>query len=188
VFSRYHELAAQMGSPLVAAINLSAATMNSQAIVAFLQAQALLHRVPAGGVCFEITEGAALHDPHLAAQFMHEVKALGFSFGLDEFGAGTSSLAHLKTLPVDYLKIDGSFVRNLVNDPIDRAMTETINRVGHLMGLKTVGECAETPAAIDELRRLGVDFAQGSGVQRPTPLPPPRNAILQRTSPTVSAV
>jgi diguanylate cyclase (GGDEF)-like protein len=188
VFSRYHDLAAQMGAPLVAAINLSGTTLNAQDILPFIQVQAQLHPVPAGGVCFEITESAAIDHLHKATQFMHEVKALGFSFALDEFGIGTRSLAYLKTLPVDYLKIDGRFVRNLVNDPIDRATTETINRVGHIMGLKTVGEYADTPAVIDELRRLGVDYAQGSGVQRPTPLPPPRNTAPQRRTATLTAV
>jgi EAL domain-containing protein (putative c-di-GMP-specific phosphodiesterase class I) len=90
---------------------------------------------------------------------------------LDDFGVSTSSLAYLKTLPVDYLKIDGSFIRNILHDPIDRAMAETINRVGHIMGLQTVGEYAESDAVIAELRALGVDFAQGYGVQRPQALP-----------------
>jgi EAL domain-containing protein (putative c-di-GMP-specific phosphodiesterase class I) len=108
-----------------------------------------------------------------ATQFMRELKALGFCFALDDFGIGTSSLAYLKTLPVDYLKIDGSFVRNIVNDPVDRAMADTINRVGHIMGLQTVGEYAESAEVIGELRTLGVDFAQGYGVQRPQALPAP---------------
>lgn len=102
---------------------------------------------------------------------MRAVKMLGFSFALDDFGIGTSSLAYLKTLPVDYLKIDGSFIRNIAHDPVDRAMADTINRVGHIMGLQTVGEYAESAEVIRELRALGVDFAQGYAVQRPQPLP-----------------
>lgn len=104
---------------------------------------------------------------------MADVKGLGFQFALDDFGIGTSSFGYSKMLPVDYFKIDGSFVRNMVNDPIDRAMAETINRIGHIMGLKTVGEFAASDAAIDELRVLGVDFAQGYAVQRSQPLPVP---------------
>ena len=106
-----------------------------------------------------------------ASAFMRAAKSLGFTFALDDFGVGTSSLAYLKTLPVDYLKIDGSFIRNIIHDPIDRAMADTINRVGHIMGLQTVGEYAESDLIIEELRSIGVDFAQGYGVQRPQPLP-----------------
>lgn len=101
---------------------------------------------------------------------MRRCKAQGFLFALDDFGTGMSSFGYLKDLPVDFLKIDGSFVKNLVHNPIDRAMTEAINRIGHIMGIKTVAEYAENAAIIDELRRMGVDYAQGYGVCRPTPL------------------
>ncbi|MBA4177490.1 MAG: GGDEF domain-containing protein [Leptothrix sp. (in: Bacteria)] len=173
VFSRYRDLLAQMGAPLTCAINLSGTTLNSDGILEFIREQAKLHQMPAGTICFEITETAAINNMRHATQFMRELKALGFCFALDDFGIGTSSLAYLKTLPVDYLKIDGSFVRNIVNDPIDRAMADTINRVGHIMGLQTVGEYAESAEVIGELRSLGVDFAQGYGVQRPQALPAP---------------
>lgn len=173
VFSRYHDLAAQMGPPLTCAINLSGTTLNSEGLLDYIRLQAALHALPRGAVCFEVTETAAINNLHLTAQFMTDVKALGFSFALDDFGIGTSSFAYLKTLPVDYLKIDGSFVRNIATDPIDRAMTETINRIGHLMGLQTVGEFAESAEVIGALRALGVDYAQGYGVQRPQALPAP---------------
>ena len=171
VFSRYRDLAAQIGAPLICAINLSGTTLNSEGLLAFIQEQAGLHRLSRGAVCFEITETAAINNLRHAAQFMKAVKALGISFALDDFGIGTSSFGYLKSLPVDYLKIDGSFVRNIAHDPIDRAMVDTINRVGHIMGLKTVGEYAESPEVITELRALGVDFAQGYAVQKPQPLP-----------------
>lgn len=173
VFARYRDLQAQMGSPLTCAINLSGTTLNSDGILAFIREQAEQHQLPHGAICFEITETAAINNMRHATQFMRDLKALGFCFALDDFGIGTSSLAYLKTLPVDYLKIDGSFVRNIVNDPVDRAMADTINRVGHIMGLQTVGEFAESAAVISELRTLGVDFAQGYGVQRPQALPAP---------------
>lgn len=171
VFARYRELLAEMGTPLTCAINLSGTTLNSDGILEFIREQSDLHQLPSGAICFEITETAAINNMRHATQFMRELKALGFCFALDDFGIGTSSLAYLKTLPVDYLKIDGSFVRNIVTDPVDRAMADTINRVGHIMGLQTIGECAESAAVINELRTLGVDFAQGYGVQRPQPLP-----------------
>lgn len=173
VFDRYPDLVAQMGAPLTCAINLSGTTLNSDGILDFIREQAEFHKLPPGAICFEITESAAINSVHHATQFMRALKALGFCFALDDFGTGTSSLAYLRTLPVDYLKIDGTFVRNIVNDPIDRAMVDAINRVGHIMDLQTVGEYAESPEVIDELRAIGVDFAQGYGVQRPQPLPPP---------------
>jgi EAL domain-containing protein (putative c-di-GMP-specific phosphodiesterase class I) len=175
VFARYHDLVISMGEPLTCAINLSGTTLNSEGLLDYIAVQARLHDLPRGVICFEVTETAAINNLHHATQFMRDVKVLGFHFALDDFGIGTSSFAYLKTLPVDYLKIDGSFVRNITHDPIDRAMTETINRIGHLMGLQTVGEFAESSEVIDALRSMGVDFAQGYGVQRPRPLPEPES-------------
>ncbi|MEY2875641.1 MAG: hypothetical protein RLZZ373_3012 [Pseudomonadota bacterium] len=183
VFSRYRDLLAQMGAPLTCAINLSGTTLNSEGILDFIQAQSVAHQLPPGAICFEITETAAINNMRHATQFMRDLKALGFRFALDDFGIGTSSLAYLKTLPVDYLKIDGSFVRNIATDPVDRAMADTINRVGHIMGLQTVGEYAESPEVIHELRALGVDFAQGYGVQRPQALPAPLPLPLRSPEP-----
>lgn len=171
VFARYRDLQASMGSPLTCAINLSGTTLNSEGILAYIRDLASQYQLPNGAICFEITETAAINNMRHATHFMRELKAMGFCFALDDFGIGTSSLAYLKTLPVDYLKIDGSFVRNIVHDPVDRAMAETINRVGHIMGLQTVGEYAESAEVITQLRVLGVDFAQGYGVQRPQVLP-----------------
>ncbi|GGX19614.1 hypothetical protein GCM10007242_28140 [Pigmentiphaga litoralis] len=171
VFSRYKGLLAEMGAPLTCAINLSGTTLNSEGIFEFIQQQAQEFELAPGAVCFEITETAAINNMRHATEFMRKVKSLGFRFALDDFGVGTSSLAYLKTLPMDYLKIDGSFIRNIANDAIDRAMVDTINRVGHIMGLLTVGEYAESQSVIDELRSLGVDFAQGYAVARPQPLP-----------------
>lgn len=172
VFHRYRDLAAQLGAPLICAINLSGTSLNSEGLLAFIREQTAAYSIPRGAICFEITETAAVHNLRNAAQFMRDVKEMGFLFALDDFGTGTSSFGYLKSLPVDYLKIDGSFVRDIAHDPMDRAMTETINRIGHIMGLKTVGEFAENDVVIGELRTLGVDFAQGYGVQKPRPLPP----------------
>ena len=171
VFANYRDLAAARGGgSLTCAVNLSATTINSEGFLEFVQQQAHEWALPAGAICFEITESSAINNLRHATEFMRRCKAQGFLFALDDFGMGMSSFGYLKDLPVDYLKIDGSFVKNLVHNPIDRAMTDAINRIGHIMGIQTVAEYAENAAIIDELRRMGVDYAQGYGVCRPTPL------------------
>ncbi|MEO8752684.1 MAG: EAL domain-containing protein [Casimicrobiaceae bacterium] len=170
VFARYRDLVAKRGGPLTCAINLSGTSLNAEGFLDFIRERALEHALPAGAICFEITETAAINNLRSAAEFIRECKTMGFLFALDDFGTGTSSFGYLKTLPVDYLKIDGGFVKNLERDAMDKAMTETINRIGHIMGIKTVAEYAENDAIIEELRSMGVDYAQGFGVCLPTPL------------------
>ena len=111
---------------------------------------------------------------------MREVKQLGFHFALDDFGVGTSSFGYLKSLPVDYLKIDGSFVKNIAHDPVERAMAETINRIGHIMGLQTVGEFAESAEVIEALRAMGVGLRPG--LWRAPPRAPARAARRGRAA------
>ena len=102
--------------------------------------------------------------------FMNSLKAVGCSFALDDFGSGLSSFGYLKTLPVDYLKIDGSFVRDIDRDPIARAMVASINNIGHEMGLSTVAEFVESAAILECLQDIGVDYVQGYHLGRPGPL------------------
>ncbi len=172
VFSGYHTLSAAHELPLTCAINLSGTSLNEGGLFEFIRQQAEQHRIPEHAICFEITETAAIDNLQAAAEFYKGCKTLGFLFALDDFGTGTSSFGYLKSLPVDYLKIDGGFVRNIDKDGIDRAMTETINRIGHLMGIRTVAEFAESDEIIQRLRAMGVDYAQGYGVSRPAPLFP----------------
>ena len=123
--------------------------------------------VPHAAICFEITETAAIANLAKATHLIRELKALGCGFSLDDFGSGMSSFGYLKHLPVDHLKIDGAFVRDIVDDPIDRAMVEAINKVGHVMGITTIAECVETPQTLAILEEIGVDYAQGFGIARP---------------------
>ena len=170
-FARYHRLVASLGGPLTIAINLSGTSLNAEGLLDFIRGQAQIQDLPRGAICFEITETAAINNLRRAAQFISELKEEGFRFALDDFGTGISSFGYLKNLPVDYLKIDGSFVEDIAQDPLDKAMTETINRIGHIMGMKTVGEFAATEGVIGELRNMGVDYAQGFAVNKPQPLP-----------------
>ena len=118
----------------------------------------------------EITESSAMLVPDLVASFMQDVQARGVSFALDDFGSGLSSFGYLKMLPVDYLKIDGSFVRDIEHDAIARAMVASINNIGHEMGLQTVAEFVESAAILECLQNIGVDYVQGYHLGRPQPL------------------
>jgi diguanylate cyclase (GGDEF)-like protein len=121
-------------------------------------------------LCFEVTETAAITNLGHARDFIDTLRNMGCSFALDDFGSGVSSFGYLKHLPVDYIKIDGMFVRDIVADPADHAIVSAINSVAHQMGMKTIAEFAENRAIISALQRIGVDYAQGYGISRPRPL------------------
>jgi diguanylate cyclase (GGDEF)-like protein len=121
-------------------------------------------------ICFEITETSAIANLERASKFIQLLKGMGCHIALDDFGSGMSSFAYLKNLPIDFLKIDGSYVRDIVNDPIDRALVEAVNQIGHAMGIKTIAEYAEDQATLGALSVIGVDFAQGYGIGKPEPL------------------
>jgi len=122
-----------------------------------------------GKICFEITETAAISNLRAATEFINRLKNLGCHFALDDFGSGLSSFGYLKNLPVDYLKIDGVFVKDVAEDPIDHAMVKSINDIGHVMGMKTIAEFVENDAIRSMLRDLCVDYAQGYDIGRPQP-------------------
>jgi diguanylate cyclase (GGDEF)-like protein/PAS domain S-box-containing protein len=152
------------------AINLSGASINDEQFIEFLHEQFELHQVPPQLICFEITETMAIANLTKARQFIHELHQLGCCFALDDFGSGMSSFAYLKNLPVDYLKIDGEFIRHMVDTPVDEAMVEAMTRIGHVMGIKIIAEFVENDAILERLKDLGVDYAQGYGIAKPLPL------------------
>lgn len=168
-FSSYHKIFGQ-GSPIHIAINLSGHSLNDNSLYDFIVTQFRQHSIDASLICFEITETAAIENLEKAKILITQLKALGSKFALDDFGSGLSSFAYLKHLPIDYLKIDGSFVVDMNQGKMDNAMVEVINQLGHLMGIRTIAECAESPEVVDQLSKLGVDFVQGYAMGSPIPL------------------
>ena len=156
------------GRPMaMCAINLSGITIGDDDFLGFLRDKFASYRIPPEMICFEITETSAIANLASAIRFINELKALGCHFSLDDFCAGMSSFAYLKHLPVDFLKIDGSFVKDMLDDPINRAMVEVINHIGHVMGKRTIAEFVETPQIEQALLEIGVDYAQGYLIERP---------------------
>lgn len=151
-------------------INLSGQTVGDESFAEFLEEQIAVYRVLPDQICFEITETVAVTNLTNTIRFIEKFRAIGCSFSLDDFGSGFSSYGYLKNLPVDYLKIDGSFVRDMESNEIDRAMVESINRIGHVMGKKTIAEFVENDHILALLREQGVDFAQGYGISKPYPI------------------
>jgi EAL domain-containing protein (putative c-di-GMP-specific phosphodiesterase class I) len=159
-----------LGRPLpLLAVNLSGTSLNEQSFVDFVL-HSVTDPVIAGALCFEITETAAVTSLSNARFLMSELKTRGAKFSLDDFGTGVSSFVYLKTLPVDYLKIDGQFIAHITQDPVNRSMVEAISRVGRALGLATVAECVESEAVLSELRKIGVDYAQGFFLAHPLPI------------------
>ena len=152
------------------AVNLSGASLKAPAFRQKLLA--LLQENPATGphLCFEITETAAIGNLGVVNEFIEAMREFGCSFALDDFGSGLSSFIYLKNLKVDFLKIDGAFVRDIANNSVDRSMVEAVHRIGHQMGLKTVAEYVESDEILAILRQIGVDFVQGNAVHCPEPL------------------
>jgi diguanylate cyclase (GGDEF)-like protein/PAS domain S-box-containing protein len=154
----------------VLSVNLSGQSLSDEGFLDFVLDQLGESGVQGSNVCFEITETAAISDLQRALAFITTLRGCGCRFSLDDFGSGLSSFGYLKTLPVDYLKIDGRFVRELVHDRVDEAMVESIQRLGHVMGVETIAEWVEDAATLDRLAAMNVDYVQGFHLGPPRPM------------------
>ena len=149
------------------AINLSGTSLSEDRFLDDVIAELQKQKLPDGAICFEITETAAISNLARVIHFMQSLKALGCKFSLDDFGSGLSSFTYLKNLPVDFLKIDGQFIRNVADDSVDESMVKAISEVGQAMGIETIAERVETKQVLEKLGALGIEFAQGYYIARP---------------------
>ncbi|MBD1910905.1 MULTISPECIES: EAL domain-containing protein [unclassified Leptolyngbya] len=163
------------------AVNLSGASLSDEHLVDFIRERLSHYQIPPSMICFEVTETAAIANLKKAVALIQDLKRMGCHFALDDFGSGMSSFAYLKTLPVDYLKIDGMFIKDMMTDVLDLAMVNAINQVGHAMNLLTIAEFVENDEITEKLKQIGVDYAQGYGISFPQP-------FLAREFDTVEAV
>ena len=155
----------------IVALNLSGTSLGDEDFLRYVRSEIAASRIAPQVLCFEVTETAAINNLAHAIRFMNTLRGLGCRFALDDFGSGVSSFGYLKNLPVDFLKIDGEFVRDLANDSVNRAMVTAICGVGRAMGIPIVAEWVETDAVLRVVRELGVDYAQGYRVARPERIP-----------------
>ena len=152
------------------AINLSGQSLSDPQFLEFVEQQIIIKAIEVERICFEITETAAIANLIHAQRFFSALKPRGCRFALDDFGSGLSSFAYLKNLPVDFLKIDGGFVKDMATDAIDYAMVEAIHRIGHVMGIETIAEFVESETVFELLKTIGVNYAQGYCFAIPMPL------------------
>ena len=154
----------------IVAVNLSGTSIGDREFHDFVGGEIAAWGIAPQVLCFEVTETAAINNLSHAIRFMNTFRAMGCRFALDDFGAGTSSFGYLKNLPVDFLKIDGEFVRDVAEDSVDRAVVNAICGVGRAIGIPTVAEWVENDKVLRVVRELGIDYAQGYGVGRPEPV------------------
>jgi Amt family ammonium transporter len=159
------------------AINLSGRSLTGDGFLSFVLGELDTHGIRPSNVCFEITETAAISNLAFARSFMDTLRRRGCRFALDDFGSGLSSFTYLKDLPVEFLKIDGSFVRDIHLDRVHYSIVRSMNDVGHAMGMSTIAEFVDSTAVLECLREIGVDALQGYRYSRPHPLGKPDTAV-----------
>ena len=169
-------------------INLSGNTLNDKDFISYVEEMVEKFEIDTKTICFEITETTAVRNLHNAKTLIKSLKSIGFKFALDDFGSGLSSFQYLKNLPVDFLKIDGSFVADMVNNNIDRAMVAAINEVGHIMGIQTIAEYVENDQIIRKLQDINVDFGQGYGIEQPKPIEELFSIAIDEKSPMLKII
>ncbi len=148
-------------------VNLSGHSLSDNQFMEFLEQQFRQGGFPASKICFEITETAAVLNINYTADFMREMKRSGCYFALDDFGTGFSSYAYLQKLPVDFLKIDGVFVRDINENMTNYAMVKSISELSRFLGMATIAECVEDQAGLDALNEIGVEYVQGFHIEKP---------------------
>jgi diguanylate cyclase (GGDEF)-like protein len=151
-------------------INLSGSSLNDDKLLGFIEALFAQYPLPAERICFELTETTAVANLTKTADFVRHLQKFGCTFSIDDFGTGFSSYEYLKRLPVDFVKIDGGFVKEIERSPSDLAMVRSINEIAHVLGRKTIAEYVETASIRQQLAEMGIDYVQGYGVERPRPL------------------
>ncbi|MDH5396388.1 MAG: EAL domain-containing protein, partial [Gammaproteobacteria bacterium] len=169
-FSFIKKLEDKYNGNVLCAINLSGQSVCDKDFLDFVIDELHESNISPASVCFEITETAAVSNFFYAEKMLEILKGMGCSFSLDDFGSGLSSFGYLKKLNVDYLKIDGSFVRAMLEDKKDYALVKSINQVGKEMGMKTIAEFVESETLNSKLKEMNVDFSQGYGIAKPVPL------------------
>jgi EAL domain-containing protein (putative c-di-GMP-specific phosphodiesterase class I) len=148
-------------------INLSGQSLTDEKMMGYILERLLANKLPTEKICFEITETSAISNMADAVDLMRELKKIGCRFALDDFGAGHSTYSYLKHLPLDFVKIDGAFVRDIVRDENDYVMVRSINDLAHYRGLKTIAEYVENEEILARLQEIGVDYAQGYCIEKP---------------------
>jgi len=170
VFKEYTKLHEKSGKLFSFSINLSGNSLNDNTLSEFIQKMFERYHVPFQSICFEVTETAAVSNLTTALKFLKTMRKLGCKFSLDDFGSGLSSFSYLQNLPVDYLKVDGAFVRDIDVNMVNRAMVKSINEISHVMGMKTICEFVENEEVERVLKEMNVDFAQGYFYAKPKPI------------------
>ena len=170
-YRKRRRIAQQNAHPSLYAINLSGETLNDVDFVQFIKEQLDHHQIPPQFICFEITETVAIANLSQTKLMITQLQELGCRFALDDFGSGMSSFAYLKNLPVDFLKIDGIFTRELLQDPVNSLILQSFHQVAQRMGIATIAEYVDSEEKLVQLKSLGIDYAQGYWIGKPQALP-----------------